>query len=59
MVSTPATPDPLHNEPLEELKGQDVDKLITPDEIVFQQISDPEPSDSQAELDETPDEEAD
>jgi hypothetical protein len=46
MTSTPETPDPLRNDALEDLKKQDVDKLITPDEIVFQNISRPEPTDA-------------
>jgi hypothetical protein len=46
MTSTPETPDPLRNDALEDLKKQDVDKLIAPDEVVFQHISDPEPTDA-------------
>ncbi|KAA9134753.1 hypothetical protein [Microbacterium caowuchunii] len=45
MTSTPENNDPLRNEALEGLKKQDIDSLITPDEIVFQQISEPEPTD--------------
>lgn len=45
-MSTSETPDPLRNEALEDLKKQDIDKLITPDEIVFQGISDPQPTDA-------------
>lgn len=45
-MTTSETPDPLRNEALEDLKKQDIDKLITPDEIVFQGISDPQPTDA-------------
>ncbi|WP_460775142.1 hypothetical protein [Microbacterium sp. GXF7504] len=49
-MSTSATPDPLHNEALDELKKElqekGVDGLVTPDEVVFQAISDPQPTDS-------------
>lgn len=51
MTSTPDSTDPLRNDALEDLKKQDIDDLITPDEIVFQHISDPEPTDSIGEED--------
>jgi hypothetical protein len=51
MTTTPDPTDALRNDALEDLKKQDIDKLITPDEVVFQQISDPEPSDAPGEAD--------
>jgi len=49
-MTTSATPDPLRNDALDELKKElaetGVDGLVTPDEVVFQQISDPQPTDS-------------
>jgi hypothetical protein len=51
MTSTPDSTDPLRNEALEDLKKQDIEDLITPDEIVFQHLSDPEPTDSIGEED--------
>jgi hypothetical protein len=51
MTTIPENNDPLRNDALEDLKKQDIDDLITPDEVVFQQISDPEPADAPGEMD--------
>ncbi len=45
-MSTSDTPEPLRNDALEDLKNQNVDDLITPDEIVFRGITEPEPTDA-------------
>lgn len=46
MTTTPDAHDPLRNEALEDLKKQDIENLIAPDEVVFQQLSHPTPTDS-------------
>lgn len=51
MTTTPDPTDPLRNDALDDLKKQDIDELITPDEIVFEHLLEPEPSDAPGEMD--------
>ncbi|MFT4211777.1 MAG: hypothetical protein QM626_07865 [Microbacterium sp.] len=45
-MTTPDAVDPLRNDALNELKSQDIEELIAPEEKLFQQISHPEPTDA-------------
>ncbi|MFT4211769.1 MAG: hypothetical protein QM626_07825 [Microbacterium sp.] len=57
-MSTSDHPDPLRNDALDELhaaiEDKGVEALVVPDEVVLQNVSDPEPTDAIGEEQDTP-----